>query len=186
MSVETPSAQAQTGAVDRVVAAAASEDEAAVLSETVSAVAPGATVHALYVVDTAAEMDHFDPVVERAERRGEAAVDALAEALAPDHDVVRHFRYGGPGEEITAYAADHDADMVVVGNYRRTGLDQLKHGASVVGTVRRRADVPVLAVPVGSDSTEEQKRSLTRSQRRTTFLLRPSRSTVTSGRTVSH
>ncbi|WP_226012315.1 universal stress protein [Halomicrobium salinisoli] len=148
MSVETPSAQAQTGAVERVLVAAASEAEATALSETVSAVAPGATVHALYVVDTASEMGHFDPVVERAEARGEAAVDALAEALAPDHDVVRHFRYGAPGAEITAYADDHDADMVVLGNHRRTGLDRLKHGVSVVDRVRRRADVPVLAVPV--------------------------------------
>ncbi len=133
-----------------MLVAAASEAEAAALSETVSAVAPGATVHALYVVDTASEMGHFDPVVERAEARGEAAVDALAERLESTHDVVRHFRYGAPGEEIAAYADDHDADTIVLGNHRRTGLARLKHGASVVDRVRRRADVPVLAVPVES------------------------------------
>ncbi|WP_096395656.1 universal stress protein [Halorubrum trapanicum] len=108
------------------------------------AAAHGATVDALYVVDTA---EGWDVVVERRERAGEALVeDAAARGEAVGVDVAERFRYGTPHEEVLDFADVHDVDLIVVGSARRTGLDRLVHPETVPTRVQRRASTPVLVV----------------------------------------
>lgn len=112
------------------------------------AAAHGATVDALYVVDTA---EGWDVVVERRERTGEALVeDAAARGAAVGVDVAERFRYGTPHEEVLDFADAHDVDLIVVGSARRTGLDRLVHPETVPTRVQRGASAPVLIV--GADS----------------------------------
>ncbi len=104
----------------------------------------GAAVDALYVVDTT---EHWDVVVERRERAGEAAVEeAAARGEALGVDVEKRFRYGTDHEETLSFAAAHDADLIVVGSARRTGLDRLLHPDPLPVRVQRGASVPVLVV----------------------------------------
>lgn len=104
----------------------------------------GATVEALYVVDTA---EHWDMVVERREREGEAAVEAVEERGAElGVTVEKRFRYGDPSEEILDYADAAGVDLVVLGTERRTGVDRLVHPSRVVKRVAREAAPPVLVV----------------------------------------
>ena len=108
------------------------------------AAAHGATVDALYVVDTT---EGWDMVVERRERTGEALVESVeAAGAAADVDVEKWFRYGAPHREAIDFAAAHDADLVVVGAARRTGLDRLLHPDPVPTRVRRGVDAPVVIV----------------------------------------
>ncbi|GAA0523246.1 Nucleotide-binding universal stress protein, UspA family [Halorubrum aquaticum] len=108
--------------------------------------AHGATVDALYVVDTT---EHWDVVVERREREGEAAVEA-AEARGRDRgvDVEKWFRYGTAHEEVLDFADAHGVDLVVLGSARRTGLDRLVRPEPLPTRVQRGGSVPVLVVGV--------------------------------------
>ncbi|TKX74215.1 universal stress protein [Halorubrum sp. GN11_10-6_MGM] len=113
------------------------------------AAAHGATVDALYVVDTT---EGWDMVVERRERAGEALVESVeAAGAAADVDVEKWFRYGTPHREAVDFAAAHDADLVVVGSARRTGLDRLLHPDPLPARVRRGADAPVVVVGPDDD-----------------------------------
>ncbi|MFW6317591.1 MAG: universal stress protein [Halorubrum sp.] len=108
------------------------------------AAAHGATVDALYVVDTS---EHWDVVVERRERTGEALVeDAAARGEAVGVDVEKRFRYGSPHEEVLDFAAAHDADLIVVGSARRTGLARLVRPETLPVRVQRGASAPVMIV----------------------------------------
>ncbi|WP_101297353.1 universal stress protein [Halegenticoccus soli] len=104
----------------------------------------GATVHALFVVETREEWDF---AVERREREGERAVEAVEgrgdELGVP---VIKAFRYGLPHEEIVDYADAHGIDLVVVGSHGRTGFGRFVHAGSVAEHVVRRSRVPVLVV----------------------------------------
>ena len=105
-----------------------------------------ARVHVLYVVDTRSELGHWDIVVERRERAGEQAVEAVA-ARGEEFDVgvIKAFRYGTPHEATLAYAADHKIDLIVTESDRRTGLGRLV-GEDVPGKIYRHASRPVLTV----------------------------------------
>jgi nucleotide-binding universal stress UspA family protein len=108
------------------------------------AAAHGATVDALYVVDTT---EGWDVVVERRERAGEELVEAAeAAGAAAGVDVEKWFRYGTTHSEAVEFADAHDADLVVVGAARRTGIERLLHPDPVPARVRRGADVPVVVV----------------------------------------
>ncbi len=106
----------------------------------------GASVDALFVVDTT---EHWDMAVERRERAGEAAVESAADRGArADVDVRKRFRYGTAHEEVVDYAATHDVDAIVVGSARRTGLDRLVNPETLPVRVQRGASCPVLVVGV--------------------------------------
>ncbi|WP_280587289.1 universal stress protein [Halorubrum sp. Boch-26] len=108
------------------------------------AAAHGATVDALYVVDTS---EHWDMVVERRERTGEALVeDVAARGEASGVDVEKRFRYGSPHREVLDFADAHDADLIVVGSARRTGLDRLVRPETLPTRVQRGASAPVMVV----------------------------------------
>jgi nucleotide-binding universal stress UspA family protein len=61
--------------------------------------------------------------------------------------VERHLRRGRPAEAIVAFAAECDADLVVMGTQGRSGFDRIRHAGSTTERVLRSASVPVLAVP---------------------------------------
>ena len=143
---DTAATGAGAGRFERVLVVATDDPagRAAVSTAVGLAATHGATVDALYVVDTT---EGWDLVVERRERTGEEVVEAAAEAgAAAGVDVEKWFRYGAPHREAIDFAAAHDADLVVVGSARRTGIDRLLHPDPVPGRVRRGVDAPVMVV----------------------------------------
>lgn len=105
----------------------------------------GATVHALYVVETESSMGQFDLVVERREAAGEAAVERVEKRGATlDVPVRKAFRYGTPHEEIHGYAADHEIDLIVLGSREQSLAQRLFAPTSTLERVVRGSDVPVL------------------------------------------
>ncbi|GAB7091996.1 universal stress protein [Halorubrum luteum] len=108
------------------------------------AAAHGATVDALYVVDTT---EHWDMAVERRERTGETAVEAAeTRGERAGVDVEKWFRYGTAHEEAIDFAETHDADVIIVGSARRTGLDRLVNPETLPVRLQRGASCPVMVV----------------------------------------
>ncbi|WP_121740914.1 universal stress protein [Natronorubrum halophilum] len=115
-----------------------------------------ATVHALAVGNVnLAEISSTggapprttDDVTEIAARWADELVQKAAARGLEAKAVVRT---GVPAEEIADYAAELDADMIVIGTAGRTGLEKRILG-SVTDTVVRTAPVPVVTVrPDGS------------------------------------
>ncbi|WP_418286797.1 universal stress protein [Halorubrum sp. DTA46] len=134
------------GLFERVLVVARDDEAGRVAAETAVDIAAthGATVDALYVVDTT---EHWDMVVERRERTGEALVEDV-EGRGADRgvDVEKWFRYGTAHEEVLDFAAAHGVDLIVVGSARRTGLDRLLHPETLPVRVQRGADAPVMVV----------------------------------------
>ena len=113
-----------------------------------------ATLHALYVADTASLTDvpmeaSMEGVSQALKQEGETALEhaerRAAEAVPVETDLIE----GSPAREITAYAADHPADVIVMGTHGRSGMDRLLLG-SVAERVVRSSPVPVLTVRVDS------------------------------------
>ena len=139
------------GLFDRVLVVVDGEEtgRAAVEAGIDLAAAHGAAVDALYVVDTT---EHWDMAVERRERAGEAAVEAAeARGERAGVDVEKWFRYGTAHEEAIGFAEAHDADVVVVGSARRTGLDRLVNPETLPVRLQRGASCPVMVV--GTDES---------------------------------
>ncbi|MFB6122936.1 MAG: universal stress protein [Haloferacaceae archaeon] len=117
--------------------------------------AHGATLHVLYVVETRTGYDNaiVDPEIVRTRlhEEGSEATDAVAEeARARGLDVVTAIEAGVPPDEILAYVADHDVDVVVMGAQGRSAFKTALLG-STTEAVLSRADVPVLVVGRGDD-----------------------------------
>lgn len=122
----------------------------------------GATVHALYVIDTGtgwltvSKADVSAALREAGETAGNRAL-AAAEGLADEHgvEVVTALREGTPHEEILAYveesAADggeqsrEEIDLVVMGTHAREGVTRRLLG-SVTERVVRGSPVPVVTL----------------------------------------
>jgi len=106
-----------------------------------------ATVHALYVVDTG----EVSSSPERLREDLEAALEEQAdEALArveerADRGVITAVRSGRPAAEITAYAREHDVDLVATGTRGRHGENRFLVGSVAEGVVRSCSQ-PVLTV----------------------------------------
>lgn len=135
---------------DRILVPVADPEDAAALVDTALslAAAHGATVHALSVVGAGAGVGHWDVVVERREADAEAAVEAVADrAEATGVEAGKRVRYGDPEGTIAAYAADREADRIVMGARDRSGIGRLIPAGAVTPRVQRRSAVPVLAVP---------------------------------------
>jgi nucleotide-binding universal stress UspA family protein len=115
-----------------------------------------ATIHALYVLNTASYASvsvdaSWEGVSDMLREEGEAAVEAVADlARAADVEVVSVLRSGSPSREIVRYAEDEDCDLVVMGTHGRGGIDRLLLG-SVAERVVRSSEVPVLTVRVARD-----------------------------------
>jgi nucleotide-binding universal stress UspA family protein len=132
-------------------------------SETISAVTEhalelasihDATLHVLYVANTASLSDipadaGWEGVTEALHREGERALETVEEH-AEDVPLETELREGAPAKEILGYAADSDADVVVMGTHGRSGVDRLLLG-SVAEKVVRSSPIPVLTIRVDGD-----------------------------------
>lgn len=111
-----------------------------------------ATVYALSVIDrrvTRAADDAREAVLDRLRDRSEDAVAAVADRAADEGLAVETaVREGVPDKTIVDYAAEVDADVVVIGTYGRTGRDRLANLGSVTERVVENADRPVFVIPV--------------------------------------
>lgn len=110
----------------------------------------GASVHALYVVNTGGSTESF-PAGERetlteflGSRGRQATVDVQNEASELDVEVSREIREGIPSDEILACAEEQDADLITMGTRGRVAD---LHLGSTTRRVLARATIPVLAVP---------------------------------------
>ncbi|WP_049952235.1 universal stress protein [Halostagnicola larsenii] len=118
----------------------------------------GATVHALYVVDTNAmslslggeqldriEQGHYgemDEVRERAEKATGYVADRAGELGI---DAVEHVSAGRPHDMIANYVAHNDIDLIVMGSHGRTGVRRALLG-SVTERTLRSTRAPVLVI----------------------------------------
>ncbi|WP_255195328.1 universal stress protein [Halorarius litoreus] len=112
-----------------------------------------ATVHVLHVVDKRAFLtlddDMKDEVEAELDQQGETTVAAAADWFAEAGVAVETTcRSGDPADEILAFAADIEADLVVMGT-RQVDYQQAMLG-SVSRTVTANADAPVLTVDVAA------------------------------------
>ncbi|MFB6217874.1 MAG: universal stress protein [Halobacteriaceae archaeon] len=114
----------------------------------------GATIHGVYVLDTASyaglSMDtSWEGVGAMLREEGEEALAAVREAAEEGGVAVEtELLEGTPAREIVAAAERTGADLVVMGTHGRGGIDRLLLG-SVAERVVRTADVPVLTVRQG-------------------------------------
>ncbi|WP_425499715.1 universal stress protein [Halorarum halobium] len=117
------------------------------------AVDHGATLHALYVVNSASYAgmpmeSSWEGIDDMLRADAEDAV-SMVEAVADDFDVPVETAIldGSPSKEIVRYAESEGCDLVVMGTHGRGGIDRLLLG-SVAEKVVRSSSVPVLTVRV--------------------------------------
>lgn len=151
-------ADVHMGMYDRILVPTDGSDgvERAVRHAVDLAVRHGATVHALYVVNSASYAgmpmeSSWEGIDEMLRSDAEDAV-SLVEAVGDDYDVPVETAVidGTPSREIVRYAEDDDCDLVVMGTHGRGGIDRLLLG-SVAEKVVRASSVPVLTVRVADD-----------------------------------
>lgn len=118
-----------------------------------------ATIHAVYVVNTASLSDlpmetSWEAVSDGLRDEGTVALDEAARLLPDDVDLERITLEGSPAREIVDYAAGTGTDLIVMGTHGRSGVDRLLLG-SVAERVVRRSPVPVLTVREGAGVSED-------------------------------
>jgi nucleotide-binding universal stress UspA family protein len=143
---------------DRILVPTDGSDHAAAATDHAVRLAAehGATVHAVFVVDTSTNLltvsrdEVRDALREVGEDASERAL-AAAEAAASDADVPIHTHVyeGAPSKQILAAVDDLAVDAVVIGTHGHTGLRNRLLG-SVSEQVVRHAPVPV--VTIGPDA----------------------------------
>ena len=143
----------------RILSPTDGSDTAATPHSVALARAFGSAVHVLYVVDLQAAGGVFNAgglepeFVDRLERRGHDAVEAVADELgeaAPDVEVhtavERASPRGGVAGRVRDYAETAGIDLVVMGASGRSNRNRQLLG-SVTSTVLRTVEVPVLVAP---------------------------------------
>lgn len=116
----------------------------------------GASIDAVYVVDTGAVVDGATTgLLDRLAAEGDRAVETVADRTAAAGVELAGTAVveGRPAARIVDYAAARGADLIVLGTHGRTGVDRYLLG-SVAERVVRRAGVPVLVVPIPADETD--------------------------------
>ncbi|MFC6732708.1 MULTISPECIES: universal stress protein [unclassified Haladaptatus] len=106
------------------------------------------TLHTMFVVDTRRYGDpalsSIELIMTQMEDIGtELIADVERQATDSGLSVVTRVCHGVPHEEIVDYAAEIDADLIVLGSHGRTGSNRIPIG-SVAERVVRSADRPVL------------------------------------------
>lgn len=123
----------------------------------------GASVHALYVVDTSAvdlslggeqvdriRQGHFGDMPELEQRANEATAAVATKGADYDLEVTESVVAGQPHRQIANYAENNDVDLIVMGSAGRTGVRRALLG-SVAERTLRSTRIPVLVV----DTPEE-------------------------------
>lgn len=110
-----------------------------------------ATLHALYVVNTASLSDlpidsSWEGINQALKREGEHAMEQI-ETVANDIELKTSMVDGSPAKEIVNYATEESVDVIVMGTSGRSGVDRLLLG-SVAERVVRSSPVPVLTIRV--------------------------------------
>lgn len=116
----------------------------------------GATVHALYVVDTSAFSSipmssdgGWEAMFEILRKEGERAVSTVkTQGEAAGIDVREVVWEGNPSSVILEFAENNSIDLIVIGTLGKTGLDRFLLG-SVAEKVVRGSTVPVMVVRSG-------------------------------------
>jgi nucleotide-binding universal stress UspA family protein len=108
-----------------------------------------AELHLLNVPEHPGEAAEAEYPIGIFENMRNAAYDRLGQLLTAEGagEMRSQFamRLGAPHEEITRYAADHEADLIVMGTHGRSGLAHAIMG-SVAEKVVRKAPCPVLTI----------------------------------------
>lgn len=122
----------------------------AAASEALDLLAPGGTLHVLYVLDTrmsplTAEMDREEALALLDDSTHDPTGAVLDRAEDAGVEAVEVIRFGVPHAVICEYVTDEGVDLVVMGTHGRTGVEHALLG-SVTERVVRLADVPVLTV----------------------------------------
>jgi nucleotide-binding universal stress UspA family protein len=119
----------------------------------------GATVHAVYIVDTSSFSSipmssdgGWEAMFEILRKEGERAVSAVKyQGEAAGVDVREVVWEGNPSNAIIEFAENNNVDLVVMGTLGKTGLDRFLLG-SVAEKVVRSSTVPVMVVRSGETS----------------------------------
>lgn len=116
------------------------------------AAAHDATIHALYVVDTASYTSvpldsSWDTVTGLMHDEGHATLEAVERRIGDRIEVTTSLVEGSPGRAIVEHARANDCDIIVMGTHGRGGIGRILLG-SVAERVVRTATVPVLTVRV--------------------------------------
>ncbi len=115
----------------------------------------GATLHGLYVVNTASYASFsmestWEGIGNMLREEGEEAVDAVESMVDGRVPVETQVMEGSPSRKIVHYAEREGCDLIAMGTHGRGGIDRLLLG-SVAEQVVRSSEVPVLTVRVGSE-----------------------------------
>ncbi|NUB93541.1 universal stress protein [Haloterrigena sp. SYSU A121-1] len=118
----------------------------------------GATLHALYVMETRTgyDSDIVDPATIEDELRaeGEAVLEGVSdESRARDVALVDRIRKGVPEREIADYVEAEDVDIVVLGSRGESAFKTVLLGSTSEALVRDLS-VPVVLVSDGDGETE--------------------------------
>ena len=118
------------------------------------AAAHGATLHGVYVVNTASLSDlpmesSWEGLSQALHREGEKGIEAIRERVT-DVPLETAILEGAPSREIVAYAEETPCDIIVMGTHGRSGVNRILLG-SVAERVVRTSSVPVLTIRVNRD-----------------------------------
>jgi nucleotide-binding universal stress UspA family protein len=110
----------------------------------------GATVYALYVMDTSSLTQSFtagkELMYELLKKEGQKAISKVKECgEASGVEVKEVLMEGHPSKEIIDFAENKDIDLIVMGTLGKTGLNRFLMG-SVAEKVVRNSKVPVMVV----------------------------------------
>jgi nucleotide-binding universal stress UspA family protein len=119
----------------------------------------GATLHGLYVVNTASYASFsmeatWEGIGDMLKQEGQEALDVVASIADGRAPVETRVLEGSPSREIVRYAEREGIDLIVMGTHGRGGIDRLLLG-SVAERVVRSSKVPVLTVRVGDGEDAE-------------------------------
>lgn len=111
----------------------------------------GATLHAIYVINTATMDDlpmesSWEGLAQALEEEGQAGLRGV-EKRTGSVPVETTLLEGSPSQKIVEYAEEEDCDIIVMGTHGRSGVDRLLLG-SVAERVVRTSSVPVLTIRV--------------------------------------
>ena len=115
----------------------------------------GATLHALYVIETRIgyDSDIVDPATVEDDLRadGEAVLEAVeTESRSRDVTLVDRIRKGVPEREIADYVESADVDLVVLGERGKSAFKTVLLGSTSEALVRDLS-IPVVLVSDGED-----------------------------------
>lgn len=119
----------------------------------------GASIHAVFVVNTAnfasLPMEtSWEGVSDMLREDGKEALERVREiAETKDVPIETGLIEGTPSKEIVRYATEQGCDLIVMGTHGRGGIDRLLLG-SVAERVVRGSPVPVLTVRVREEDVE--------------------------------